>query len=82
MKKTIKETMKEAYHDNQPFNQNHLQPCPMLENPQRLRELVEKTGAVNTDYQSPESADHLCSKCDAYAKNWAPAAVRLWNASH
>ena len=29
----------QAYHDNQPFNENHLRPCPMLENPERLREL-------------------------------------------
>ncbi|MCD8335718.1 MAG: radical SAM protein [Lachnospiraceae bacterium] len=68
----------QAYHDNQPFNENHLRPCPMLENPERLRKLVEETGAVNTDYQSPETADHLCSKCDDYAKNWAPVAEKLW----
>ncbi len=72
----------QAYHDNQPFNQNHLRPCPMLENPKRLRELVEKTGAVNTDYQSPETADHLCAKCDEYAEKWAPVAEKIWTESH
>ena len=46
-----------AYHDGQPFNDNHLRPCPMLENPQILREIVEKTGAHSTDPQSPETAD-------------------------
>lgn len=30
----------QAYHDNQPFNDNMLQPCPMLENPDILRQLV------------------------------------------
>ena len=25
-----------AYHNNQPFNKNHLRPCPMLENPEIL----------------------------------------------
>lgn len=68
-----------AYHDNMPFNENMLQPCPMLENPQRLRKMVEATGAHSTDPQSPESAEHLCSKCDSYAKCWAPEAERLWN---
>ena len=34
-----------AYHENQPFNENHLRPCPMLENPQKLREMVAKTQA-------------------------------------
>ena len=26
-----------AYHNGQPFNKNHLRPCPMLENPELLR---------------------------------------------
>ena len=67
-----------AYHDNQPFNDNMLRPCPMLENPERLREMVAATGARSTDPQSPESADHLCGKCDAYAACWAPTAEKLW----
>ena len=25
-----------AYHDSQPFNDNMLRPCPMLENPEKL----------------------------------------------
>ncbi len=68
-----------AYHDGQPFNENMLQPCPMLENPDKLREIVAKSGAHSTDLQSPESADHLCSKCDHYAACWQPAADELWN---
>ena len=83
---TILEILKQplfmAYHNNQPFNDNMLRPCPMLENPQKLREMVAKTQAKSTDMQSPESADHLCSKCDEYAKNWTPSAEKLWNESH
>jgi len=30
-----------AYHDNQPFNGNHLRPCPLLDNPGRLADMVE-----------------------------------------
>lgn len=67
-----------AYHDGQPFNENHLRPCPMLENPEKLREMIHRTGAVSTDLQSPESVDHLCDKCVEYADNWAPTAERLW----
>ena len=69
-----------AYHDGQPFNENHLKPCPMLENPDRLREMVAKTGAHSTDLMSPETAEHLCAKCDRYAENWTPTAESLWNA--
>lgn len=70
-----------AYHDGQPFNENHLRPCPMLENPEKLRQMVQATGAHSTDLQSPETADHLCDKCEAYAKNWQPTADRLWQCS-
>ena len=71
-----------AYHDGQPFNENMLRPCPMLENPERLREMVKKTGARSTDLQSPETVDHLCDKCEPYAQNWAETADLLWKAEH
>ena len=63
----LQQPLFQAYRDGQPFNRNHLRPCPMLENPELLREMVEKTGAKSTDLQSPESAEHLCGKCDLYA---------------
>ncbi len=67
-----------AYYENQPFNKNHLRPCPMLENPEILQKMVEKTGARSTDLQSPESAEHLCRKCEPYAEQWKPCADKLW----
>ena len=70
-----------AYHDNQPFNCDHLRPCPMLENPEALERMVRESGACSTDMQSPESAEHLCGKCQAYAKAWAPVADALWETS-
>lgn len=71
-----------AYRDGQPFNKNHLMPCPMLENPERLKEIVHQTGAKSTDLQSYESVDHLCDKCTPYAKNWQSTANRLWQEYH
>ena len=67
-----------ACHDGQPFNENMLRPCPMLENPDKLRAMVVCTEAHSTDLQSPESVEHLCSKCDQYAENWKPAAEKHW----
>lgn len=67
-----------AYHEGQPFNRNHLRPCPMLENPELLRQMVEKSGAHQTNQESPESVEHLCSKCDNYAAQWAPVAEEIW----
>ena len=68
------------YHEGQPFNRNHLRPCPMLENPELLRGMVERTGAHQTNLESPESVEHLCAKCDAYAAAWAPKAADYWAA--
>ena len=70
-----------AYHDNQPFNDNMLRPCPMLENPERLRSMVKETGAKSTDYESPEDVDTLCDRTVPYAENWEPKAEELWFAS-
>lgn len=67
-----------AYYHNQPFNDNHLRPCPMLENPEMLRKIVKETGAHSSDLIIQESADELCSKCDEYAAAWAPKAQELW----
>lgn len=67
-----------AYRDHQPFNGNHLRPCPMLENPEFLQQMVRETGAKSTDLQSPESAEHLCGKCTAYAEAWKPESEKLW----
>lgn len=74
----LQQPLFKAYQEGQPFNNNHLRPCPMLENPECLQKLVEETGAKSTDMQSPESAEHLCGKCGAYAACWQETADRLW----
>ncbi len=67
-----------AYHEGQPFNRNHLRPCPMLENPELLRKIVKATGAHGTNAESEESVEHLTAKCDNYAAEWAPVAAEVW----
>lgn len=67
-----------AYRRGQPFNDNHLRPCPMLENPDCLRKMIAQTGARSTDLIEPESAETLCAKCDCFANAWQPVADELW----
>lgn len=67
-----------AYYRGQPFNENPLQPCPMLENPEKLRTMVKQTGAVSTDVEAPEDVDTLCDRTVPYAAAWAPKAQALW----
>ncbi len=67
-----------AYHKGQPFNENHLRPCPMLENPEFLQKMVHETNAHSTNLESPESVEHLCAKCEPYAKEWKDHAEKIW----
>jgi len=66
------------YYRNQPFNDNLLRPCPMLENPECLPGVVERSDATCTNLTSQESAAELCAKCTKFACEWAPAAADMW----
>ena len=83
--KTILEALQSplfmAYHDGQPFNDNHLRPCPLLDNPKALRNMVETTGAYSTDLQNPEDVRDLTAKCEDVSANWAIKADELWACS-
>ena len=70
------------YKQNQPFNKNHLRPCPLLDNPGRLTKMVEKSGAKSTDMECPENVRELSAKCHDVAQNWAPTADELWEEKH
>ena len=78
----LKQPLFLAYRDGQPFNDNMLRPCPMLENPEILQEMVAETGAVSTDVEEKEPVEHLCGKCTGYACEWTETADRLWEEKH
>lgn len=70
-----------AYYEGQPFNDNLMRPCPMLENPDCIEDIVERSGAHCTDLQATESAHDLAEKCRPAARQWAPVAERIWTDS-
>ncbi|MDO5377651.1 MAG: radical SAM protein [Clostridia bacterium] len=70
-----------AYRRGQPFNGNHLRPCPLLDNPHALRAMVQETGSHSTDMESPEDVVSLTEKCRAPAEGWAAVADQLWACS-
>jgi Predicted Fe-S oxidoreductases len=69
------------YRKNQPFNENMLRPCPMLDNPEKLREMVKNADAHSTDFLAPESAEELTVKTEKAAAAWAVKANELWEAT-
>jgi MoaA/NifB/PqqE/SkfB family radical SAM enzyme len=66
------------YKQNQPFSENMLRPCPLLDHEHKLAEMVDKTEAISTDLEHPEDVDDLCAKTVNAAKNWKPVADELW----
>ena len=67
-----------AYRNRQPFNENHLRPCPLLDNPTELRDMVKESGAHSTEMEAPEDVHSLCAKTAAAAEQWAEYADVLW----
>ena len=67
------------YKKNQPFNENHLRPCPLLDNKDRLADMVNSSNAFSTDMESPEDVNQLCEKCHNAADAWAVKADEIWN---
>ncbi|MGE4352976.1 MAG: radical SAM protein [Oscillospiraceae bacterium] len=70
-----------AYKHGQPFNDNQLRPCPLLDNPGALAGMVDKSGAKSTDLLDPEDVHALTEKCREKAERWAPVADKLWECS-
>lgn len=67
-----------GYYNDQPFNDNHLRPCPMLENPECIEHLVEESGAHSTYLTEDETVYELTSKTRPMAERWKPVAERIW----
>ena len=66
------------YKKHQPFNTNHLRPCPMFDNPEIIRQMVHDSGAHSTQLVDEESVDDLVEKTMPAAKRWKPTADKLW----
>lgn len=69
------------YKENQPFNQNHLRPCPLLDNPEKIETMVKKSGANSTQPIDREDVEDLTEKTKGVASKWAPTADKLWEQS-
>ena len=72
----------EEYRYNQPFNSNYLQPCPLLDNPDWLKDMVHRSGAKSTQPIDEESVDDLTNKLQDISKAWAPVAREIYETSN
>ncbi len=67
------------YKKGQPFNNNPLQPCPLLDNPNKLKNMVIKSKAYSTQPLDKEDVNSLTDKTQEVAKKWAPVAKKIYN---
>lgn len=70
------------YQEGQPFSDNLLRPCPLLDNPDGLRKAVNESGAHPTQDLDLEGVDVLTAKTDKIAENWKVKADEIWGCGH
>ncbi|HPT83426.1 MAG TPA: radical SAM protein [Limnochordia bacterium] len=66
------------YRQHQPFNENPLRPCPALDNPDALVEMVAKANAYSTQRLDHEPAEVFAGRCREAAAKWGPVADAIW----
>jgi MoaA/NifB/PqqE/SkfB family radical SAM enzyme len=85
--KTLLEVLKNplfaAYQKRQPFSDNYLRPCPIIDVPVALREIVKESGARPT-HPGAESVltGTIASHLDRRAEEWRNVADRIWAERH
>jgi len=67
-----------AIRARQPFNQNHLLPCMIIDNPEILREVVLETGAYPTHEGAETLIGELHHGVRHYAKTYRKIADKVW----
>ena len=66
----LQQPLFQSHRKHWPWNDNMLQPCPMLENPEIPPQIVKEADAHSTEYVTPETADELCARTTPYAHAW------------
>lgn len=71
LKQVLQNPLFKSYQKRQPFNENLMCPCPIIDNPQALRDIVEESGA----YPTHEGADSilkgdLAKRLDEISSRW------------
>jgi MoaA/NifB/PqqE/SkfB family radical SAM enzyme len=67
-----------TFREAQPFSDNPLRPCPLIDNPQAIIDIVKAGGAKSTHLANPESAEELAGKSFERAKEWEEMAAELF----
>ncbi|HHP51011.1 MAG TPA: radical SAM protein [Moorella mulderi] len=75
----LKNPLFRAYQKRQPFHCNPLRPCPLIDNPEKMVEMVLESGAYSTNVHGGEGPEEFAAKLVPYARDWGKVADSLWN---
>ena len=66
-----------AYQKRQPFNKNLRRPCPLIDNPDAMVEMIKESNAKPTQLTCDETVDEFAEKLQKYADEWGKVADEL-----
>lgn len=76
LEECLKSDLMRAYQKRQPFNENLLLPCPLIDNPHKLVEIVEESGAHFTQTNA-DGLHELAKRLTPYSEEWFSRAEKL-----
>lgn len=82
LEEALKSPLFKKYQEGQPFSDNLLRPCPLLDNPEGLRSIVKESGAHPTQDLDLEGVDALTAKTEKIAEKWKKKADEMWACGH
>ena len=74
----LKSPFFEGYKRQIPFNDNLMQPCPIIDNPGRFREHIKKHGA-QPQHDGSDSYFKFADELNSLAAEWQKYAIKIWD---
>jgi len=83
LKEVLRSPLFTEYQKRQPFSENMLRPCPIIDNPEALREIVRHTGARPTHTGADTILEgEIGSFLDQRAADWQKVSDQIWAQRH
>ncbi|WDB54735.1 radical SAM protein (plasmid) [Escherichia albertii] len=73
----LKSDFFEGYKKQIPFNDNLMQPCPIIDNPENFRKHIKNCKAI-AQHEGAESYFKHSRELDKLAKEWEKYAIKIW----
>ncbi|MDD3777214.1 MAG: radical SAM protein [Actinomycetota bacterium] len=67
-----------GFRKRQPYTDNHLRPCTIIDNPQVLRDIVAESGAYATHDGAETIITDLAKELDQYSEDYKKVADKAW----